>query len=66
AATWTSITVALATMLWFSGFRDWSVYLLVMPSFVLSVLLWFVLGRSSKRIPVASRPLPGSGMTRRA
>lgn len=49
ALMWTLISLGVAAMLWISGFHAWPVYLLVVPSGVVSVLLWVgVLRRRGK------------------
>lgn len=49
AMAWTLITLGLATMLWVSGFRAWPVYLIVVPSALVSVLLWVGVARTRRR-----------------
>ncbi|RSN56442.1 hypothetical protein DMH01_30390 [Amycolatopsis sp. WAC 04182] len=49
ALIWTLITLGLATMLWFSGFRAWPVYLTAVPGAVVSVLLWIGVARARRR-----------------
>ncbi|MBB5855585.1 hypothetical protein ACFQ05_36250 [Amycolatopsis umgeniensis] len=49
ALAWTLITLGLAAMLWVSGFRAWPVYLMAVPSAVVSVLLWVGVVRTRRR-----------------